>query len=110
MTDARIAEVAPGELRLDGVLDYRSGPALRQAGQALIRKATTSAVVIDCSGVQQSSSVGLSLLLAYQRDATAAGRQLRIVALPGDMRQMAGVYGLHEVLAFDEAVAPPASA
>ncbi|MBA1271941.1 STAS domain-containing protein [Stutzerimonas azotifigens] len=109
MSDARITEITPGELRLDGVLDYRSGAALRQAGQALIRKATTPAITIDCSGVQQSSSVGLSLLLAYQRDAMAVGRQLRIVALPDDMREMAGVYGLREVLVFEEVVAEPAS-
>ncbi|HAR06164.1 MAG TPA: anti-anti-sigma factor, partial [Pseudomonas sp.] len=32
MSEARIERGGEGELRLIGVLDYRSGPALREAG------------------------------------------------------------------------------
>ena len=56
-----------GELLLSGVLDYRTGPALRKQGQALIKSVSGAEVVIDCSAVQKSSSVGLSLLLCFMR-------------------------------------------
>src|SRR3546814_1967055 len=36
MSEARIERGAEGELRMIGVLDYSSGPALREAGRALI--------------------------------------------------------------------------
>jgi len=63
----------PGVLRLAGVLDYRSGPALRKQGQAL--------------------------LLAFMRDAQAAGKRCQVQGLPDDMRDIAQVYDLDEVLA-----------
>jgi phospholipid transport system transporter-binding protein len=88
-----------GELMLSGVLDYRTGPALRKQGQALIKSSTASALVVDCSGVQKSSSVGLSLLLCFMRDAQAAGKALSIRALPDDMREIAQVSELTELLA-----------
>lgn len=49
-----------GVLMLSGVLDYRTGPALRKEGQALIKSISAAEVVIDCSAVQKSSSVGLT--------------------------------------------------
>lgn len=97
MSDARIEGVA-GELRIVGVLDYTSAPALRQAGQALIRSGEGASLRIDCSGVEKSSSVGLSLLLSFVRDAKKLGRDVSIANLPQDMQQIARVSGLLEVL------------
>ncbi|WP_338584734.1 STAS domain-containing protein [Pseudomonas sp. MAG733B] len=88
-----------GELRLSGVLDYRTGPALREQGQALIKASKAAAVVVDCSAVSKSSSVGLSLLLCFMRDAQAAGKALSIRGMPEDMREIAQVSELTELLA-----------
>jgi len=55
--------------------------------------------VLDCSQVEKSSSVGLSLLLAFMRDAKAAGKAVEVRAMPQDMREIAEVYDLDEVLA-----------
>jgi phospholipid transport system transporter-binding protein len=52
-----------GELLLSGMLDYRTGPGLRKQGQALIKSSKAATLVVDCSAVLKSSSVGLSLLL-----------------------------------------------
>ncbi|MFB8831320.1 lipid asymmetry maintenance protein MlaB [Azotobacter sp. CWF10] len=98
MSKASILQVESGVLALAGVLDYSNGPALRQQGRALIGTAETDGLVLDCSGVEKSSSVGLSLLLAYLRDAKAAGKRLRMRALPQDMREIAQVCGLLELL------------
>ena len=65
--------------------------------------ATRSPVVwVDCAGVTQSSSVGLSLLLCLLRDARATGKTLRIRNLPAEMREVAEVYGLLELLPLDD--------
>ncbi|MFJ4394057.1 lipid asymmetry maintenance protein MlaB [Pseudomonas sp. NPDC089396] len=99
MSEAGVSMVEPGVLRLAGVLDYRSGPALRKQGKALIAAARETQLVLDCSSVEKSSSVGLSLLLAFMRDAQAAGKTCEVRGMPEDMREIAEVYDLDEVLA-----------
>ncbi|MDV7209676.1 STAS domain-containing protein [Azotobacter beijerinckii] len=98
MSDASIRQVEPGVLVLSGVIDYSTGPALRQQGRALIGAAKAAELVLDCVEVEKSSSVGPSLLLAYLRDAKAVGKRLRMRALPQDMREIAQVCGLLELL------------
>jgi phospholipid transport system transporter-binding protein len=95
---AEILETSSGTLSLSGVLDFRSGPQLRVNGQKLIRQSQASALLLDCSAVDKSSSVGVALLLAFMRDAAAAGKKLSIVGLPSDMQQIAQVSGLDDLL------------
>ncbi|WDH23821.1 STAS domain-containing protein [Pseudomonas chlororaphis] len=99
MSESAVRLGEAGELLISGVLDYRSGPGLRKQGQTLIASSTAAALVLDCSAVEKSSSVGLSLLLAFMRDAAAAGKAVSIRALPEDMREIAEVSGLTELLA-----------
>ncbi|MBV6827253.1 lipid asymmetry maintenance protein MlaB [Pseudomonas sp. PD9R] len=99
MSESAVRMDEAGELRLSGVLDYRTGPGLRKQGQALIKSSQAAAVVVDCSAVEKSSSVGLSLLLCYMRDAQAAGKALSIRGMPEDMREIAQVSELTELLA-----------
>ncbi|OLF55913.1 lipid asymmetry maintenance protein MlaB [Pseudomonas chlororaphis] len=99
MSESAVRLGEPGELLISGVLDYRSGPGLRKQGQTLIASSQAAALVLDCSAVEKSSSVGLSLLLAFMRDAAAAGKAVSIRALPEDMREIAEVSGLTEILA-----------
>jgi len=49
--------------------------------------------------VTQSSSVGLSLLLAFMRDAKAAGKGCEVRGMPHGMQEIAEVYGLDDILA-----------
>jgi len=98
MSEAAIRQGADGELLLSGVLDYRSGPVLRESGRQLIAASPVRELVLDCAAVEKSSSVGLSLLLAFMRDAKAAGKSLGVRGLPQDMQGIARVSGLHELL------------
>ncbi|WP_347904130.1 STAS domain-containing protein [Pseudomonas purpurea] len=98
MSESAVRLGEPGELLLSGVLDYRTGPDLRKQGQALIKSSKAPALVVDCSAVQKSSSVGLSLLLAFMRDAQVANKTLSIRGMPEDMREIAQVSGLTELL------------
>nr|WP_218177227.1 STAS domain-containing protein [Pseudomonas gingeri] len=86
-------------MHLAGVLDYSTGPALRKQGQALIKASEALTLVVDCSAVEKSSSVGLALLLAFMRDAAQDGKSLSIRAMPLDMREIADVCELTELLA-----------
>lgn len=98
MSRAGFVEQSPGVFLLSGVLDYLSGPALREQGARLIAASTASTCVVDCAGVERSSSVGLSLLLAFMRDAQQTNKALSVRALPSEMREIAGVSGLLEIL------------
>ncbi|KAA0997086.1 STAS domain-containing protein [Pseudomonas sp. ANT_J12] len=99
MSESAVRMSETGELLLSGVLDYRTGPDLRKQGQALIKASKAAAVVVDCSAVTKSSSVGLSLLLCFMRDAEAGGKAVSIRAMPEDMREIAQVSELTELLA-----------
>ncbi len=97
-TDSGVRQQADGVLHLQGVLDFRTGAQLRAEGEKLIRASSTATVVVDCSAVEHSSSVGLSLLLAYMRVAQGAGKTLSVRSLPVEMRQIAEVSGLLDIL------------
>ncbi|AIR88007.1 STAS domain-containing protein [Pseudomonas cremoricolorata] len=99
MNQAGVSMTEQGVLRLTGVLDYRSGPALRKQGAVLIAACKGPQVVLDCSAVSHSSSVGLSLLLGFLRDITGAGKFCELRGLPQHMREIAEVYDLDQVLA-----------
>lgn len=98
MSRAALVEGEGGVLALSGVLDYVSAPALREQGARLICGVRQSICVVDCTAVEKSTSVGLSLLLAWMRDAQAAGKTIKVRGLPQDMREIASVSGLLEVL------------
>jgi phospholipid transport system transporter-binding protein len=99
MSETTVRLGAAGELLLGGVLDFRSGAVLRKQGQALIKAGDAKALVLDCSSVEKSSSVGLSLLLCFLRDGMAAGKAVTIRNMPQDMRQIAEVCEMTELLA-----------
>ena len=85
-------------LRIQGVLDYRSGPLLRKQGQELIRSSKADHLEVNCAAVEKSSSVGLALLLAFMRDAEQGGKTVKLTHLPLDMQKIAEVCGLTEIL------------
>jgi phospholipid transport system transporter-binding protein len=98
MSQASVLLGGPGEIRLVGVIDYRTGPALRKQGADLIKASDAPALVIDCADVEKSSSVGLALLLGFMRDGAAAGKTVSVRALPEDMQEIAKVSELTELL------------
>lgn len=98
MTGGALREMQSGGLALQGVIDMHVGAELRDAARRLLAASSSRDLWIDCAAVTQSSSVGLSLLLCLLRDAQATGKSLQIRNLPSDMRQVAEVYGLLELL------------
>ena len=80
------------------MLDYRTGPGVREQGGRLIAASNANSLLVDCSAVDESSSVGLSLLLAFMRDAGKAGKTLQVRGMPEDMRKIAQMGGLLEII------------
>lgn len=101
MSQASITLDQQGTLQLQGVLDYASGPQLRKQGQALLRNSPVAKVQINCAAVEKSSSVGLSLLLAFMRDGQRYGKQIELLNLPEDMCKIAQVCGLTKLLSIE---------
>lgn len=70
----------------------------RAAGlQAIDRDGLT----IDLSGVNEADSSALSLLLEWQRAAKARGFRIKYSGLPDNLRSLAQVYGVLELLALE---------
>ena len=57
-----------------------------------------SGVTIDLAGITEVDSTAVSLLLEWRRQATAAGRSIRYVNLPANLKSLAELYGVSELL------------
>jgi phospholipid transport system transporter-binding protein len=58
-------------------------------------------IVIDLAGVEDADSSALSLLLEWQRAAKARGFRLTYTGLPANLRSLAEVYGILDLLALE---------
>jgi phospholipid transport system transporter-binding protein len=55
-------------------------------------------VTIDLAGVAEVDSTAVSLLLEWRRQATGANRVLRYINLPANLKSLAELYGVTELL------------
>ncbi len=80
-----------------GELSFRNvAAALDAAREAL--GAGEGPFEVDLGGVTRADSAGLALLLELAREAREAGRELRILRAPEQLRRLAGFFGVTEVL------------
>lgn len=57
-----------------------------------------TAVVLDASALTQFDSSALAVLLACRREALAAGKTFAVEGLPARLAQLAGLYGVAELV------------
>lgn len=95
--NASIQQINPQEMVLVGDLNALTVVRLRNQFDRLI-SASGSSVNVDLSGVERSTSAGLSLLLCYFRKAKSLNKKLIFVSVPDVIFGMAKVSGLDEVL------------
>ncbi len=55
-------------------------------------------VVADASAMTEFDSSALAILLACRREALASGKTFSVNALPARLRQLAGLYGVAELI------------
>jgi phospholipid transport system transporter-binding protein len=61
-------------------------------------RAESAAVVVDASHLAQFDSAALAVLLALRREALKLGKTFAIAGLPQRMADLAGLYGIAELL------------
>jgi phospholipid transport system transporter-binding protein len=61
-------------------------------------RAEPAAVVADAGAVERFDSSALAVLLECRRDALALGKTLSVKAMPPRLRELAGLYGVAELL------------
>lgn len=82
-------------IKLGGHLNTNTASELEEALEPVF--AQTHDVVLDCAALEYLSSAGLRVLVAAQKEVTAASGSLRIVNVCDDVREVFEVTGLIDV-------------
>ena len=88
-------ECNEGRCTLKGAVNLENALALREDG---LRLFTAAAVTLDLSAVTEVDSAAVSLLFEWRRAALAANRSIRYVNLPENLRSLAALYGVTELV------------
>lgn len=93
---AQLADRGEGRCALSGSLTLETAPWLWRelAGSGLLRDAREA----DLSGVNESDSAGLALLVTWRAAARRAGGDLRFAAPPARIRALAAITGAEAAL------------
>lgn len=91
---ARRRDRGAAYLHLDGELDLASAPTWLARARRLHDDAPFPCLVVDLESVTFADARGLGLLIGLRNDATAAGRQFRVVNLPPRVHRLLDVTGL----------------
>ena len=83
-------------LTLPATLTYRQALATQQALNAQLSAQPT--VVLDASALTQFDSSTLAVMLACRRQAIGAGKTFAVQGLPAKLVQLAGLYGVAQLL------------
>ena len=97
MNSAEIIQVDAHTVKVSGVIHVSNAMKLKAQGEAFI-KAAQNSMVADLAGIEHSGSVGISILLAWMREAQAQDKEIVFKNIPGKMFDIARVSGLDEVL------------
>jgi phospholipid transport system transporter-binding protein len=90
-----VIDASQGRWRLAGAVTLRTAAALRAEGLRLLQAGDA---VVDLSGVTEADSSAVSLLLEWRRAAAAAGRSIRFEHPNANLRALAALYNVHELL------------
>lgn len=74
-----------------------AAPAVEALG-VMLASETAAEVVADASALKEFDSSALAVLLACRRQVMAAGKGFSVRGLPDRLRQLAGLYGVQDLL------------
>ena len=84
-----------GRCALQGPVTMANVTALREEG---LRLFAAPEVTVDLAAVTEVDSTALSLLFEWRRAALAANRRIAFVNLPDNLKSLAALYGVTELL------------
>ncbi len=88
-------ECNEGRCTLKGAVNLENALVLRDEG---LRLFTGSETTLDLSGVTEVDSAAVSLLFEWRRAALAAKRNIHYVNLPDNLKSLAQLYGVAELV------------
>ena len=84
-----------GRCEVRGPLTLAGAAALVEEGRRLF---VAENVVVDLAGVTEVDSAAVSLLLEWRRAARGASRRIEYVNVPENLKSLAALYGVSELL------------
>ena len=84
-------------LTLPSTLTHEAAPGFVQTLAPLVQ-AQPADVVADAGALRKFDSSALAVLLECRRQALAAGKTFSVRGLPASLRQLAGLYGIAELI------------
>ena len=85
-------------LALPSLLTHDQATACAQSLGLDIRAEKGETVFIDAAALEKFDSSALAVLLQCRRDAAASGKSLEVIGLPHQLRELANLYGISELL------------
>jgi phospholipid transport system transporter-binding protein len=82
----------------EGPLTFATARAAREAGLRTLAEGSAGEREVDCSGITQSDSAGLAVLLEWLAAAKRAGHTLRYVRLPEGLVALGRISEVEELL------------
>ncbi|MDH5602149.1 MAG: STAS domain-containing protein [Gammaproteobacteria bacterium] len=95
---ATITQQSAGLYAIEGELNMQTVPAVSQQLQNILPKTNGETYTLDLASVTRSDSAGVALLVEVMQIAKAANQTLLFSNLPGQMKEIAGVSGLLDIL------------
>jgi phospholipid transport system transporter-binding protein len=87
-----------------GALTFATARRAREAGLDLLKRSQSrEALTVDCSGVGESDSAGLAVLIDLLANAVAQGRSVHFLNLPQGIRAAAKISEVDAILGLDRA-------
>jgi phospholipid transport system transporter-binding protein len=85
-----------GRCAVVGPLTIANAAQLAEEGRRMF---VAERVLVDLEGVTEVDSAAVSLLLEWRRAAASANRQIEYIHLPANLRSLAALYGVADLLA-----------
>ena len=89
-------------LLIRGSITLAEATRWREAG---LKEIDRDGLTLDLAGVEEADSSALSVLFEWQRAAKARGYQLKYANMPNNLRSLADVYGVLDLIALADAPA-----
>lgn len=89
---------ADGSLRLTGDLGFATAAAAHAAGVGALSAVPAGTLSVDCSGLGETDSAGLAVLLEWCAVARGRGVMLRFEALPETLLRLARISEVETLL------------
>ena len=85
-------------LALPSLLTHDQATACAKSLGLDLRAEKGEAVFVDASALEKFDSSALAVLLQCRRDAVASGKSFAVTGLPRQLRELADLYGISELL------------